>query len=260
MPDFDTSVPHIARVYDYWLGGKDNFAADRELGERTLQAYPNLVFSVRANRAFLTRSVRFLAAEAGIRQFLDIGTGIPANDNTHQVAQRVAPESRIVYVDNDPIVLSHARALLTSKPEGACAYLDADLRDPDKILASAADTLDFSQPVAVMLIAVMHFISDDAEADAIVNRLMGACAPGSFVTISHAASDIDAEQQTEMVRRLNQSVAEKATLRDRAGVTRLFDGLELVEPGVVRVAQWRPDSKLEAASPTGLWGGVAGQP
>ncbi len=260
MPDFDTSVPHIARVYDYWLGGKDNFAADRELGERTLEAYPNLVFSVRANRAFLTRTVRFLAAEAGIRQFLDIGTGIPANDNTHQVAQRVAPESRIVYVDNDPIVLSHARALLTSKPEGACAFLDADLRDPDKILASAADTLDFSQPVAVMLIAVMHFISDDAEADAIVNRLMGACAPGSFVTISHAASDIDAEQQTEMVRRLNQSVAEKATLRDRAGVTRLFDGLELVEPGVVRDAQWRPDSKHEAASPPGLWGGVAGQP
>ncbi len=260
MPDFDTSVPHIARVYDYWLGGKDNFAADRELGERTLEAYPNLVFSVRANRAFLTRTVRFLAAEAGIRQFLDIGTGIPTNDNTHQVAQRVAPESRIVYVDNDPIVLSHARALLTSKPEGACAYLDADLRDPDKILASAADTLNFSQPVAVMLVAVMHFISDDTEASAIVNRLMGACAPGSFVTISHAASDIDAEQQTEMVRRLNQSVAEKATLRDRAGVTRLFDGLELVEPGVVRVAQWRPDSQFEAASPTGLWGGVADKP
>jgi len=260
VPDFDTSVPHIARVYDYWLGGKDNFAADRELGERTLQAYPNLVFSVRANRAFLTRTVRFLAAEAGIRQFLDIGTGIPTNNNTHEVAQRVAPEARIVYVDNDPIVLSHARALLTSKPEGACAYIDADLRDPDKILASAADTLDFSQPVAVMLVAVMHFISDDAEASAIVNRLMGACVPGSFVTISHAASDIDAEQQTEMVRRLNQSVAEKATLRDRAGVTRLFDGLELVEPGVVRVTGWRPDSQLEAASPTGLWGGLARKP
>ena len=260
MPDFDTSVPHIARVYDYWLGGKDNFAADRELGERTLQAYPNLVFSVRANRAFLTRTVRFLAAEMGIRQFLDIGTGIPTNNNTHEVAQGVAPECRIVYVDNDPIVLSHARALLTSKPEGACAYIDADLRDPDKILASAADTLDFSQPVAVMLVAVMHFISDDAEASAIVGRLTDACVPGSFVTVSHAASDIDAEQQTEMVRRLNQSVAEKATLRDRAGVTRLFDGLELVEPGVVRVAEWRPDTQLEAASPTGLWGSVARKP
>jgi len=257
MPDFDTSVPHIARVYDYWLGGKDNFAADRELGERTLAAYPNLVFSVRANRAFLARAVRFLAADAGIRQFLDIGTGIPTANNTHEVAQRSAPDSRIVYVDNDPIVLSHARALLTSNREGECAFIDADLRDPDKILAEAAGTLDFSKPVAVMLIAVMHFVGDDDEANGIVHRLREVCVPGSFVTISHAASDIDAEQQTEMVRRLNQSVAEKATLRDHARVTRLFAGLELVEPGVVRVSEWRPDSDLEAARPTGLWGGVA---
>jgi hypothetical protein len=257
MPDFDTGVPHIARVYDYWLGGTDNFAADRELGDRTLQAYPNLVFSVRANRAFLARAVRFLAADLGIRQFLDIGTGIPTANNTHEVAQGVAPECRIVYVDNDPIVLSHSRTLLTSKPEGACGYLDADLRDPDKILASAADTLDFSQPVAVMMMAVLHFIGDDSEASGIVNRILGACAGGSFITISHAASDIDADQQTEMVRRLNQSVAEKATLRDRAGVTRLFDGFELVEPGVVRTAEWRPDSELEAASPAALWAGVA---
>jgi hypothetical protein len=257
VPEFDPRVPHIARVYDYWLGGKDNFAADRELGERTLEAYPNLVYSVRANRAFLARAVRFLAAEAGIRQFLDVGTGIPTADNTHEVAQRVAPECRIVYVDNDPIVLSHARALLTSKPEGACAYLDADLRDPDKILAAAADTLDFSQPVAVMLIAVLHFVGDDAEASVIVNRLMEACVPGSFLAISHAASDIDVEQQTEMVRRLNQSVAEKATLRDRAGVARLFDGFELLDPGVTRTAEWRPDSSAEAASPAAVWAGVA---
>jgi len=260
MPDFDTNVPHIARVYDYWLGGKDNFAADRELGEQTLQAYPNLVFSVRANRAFLARTVRFLAGTAGIRQFLDIGTGIPTASNTHEVAQRVAPESRIVYVDNDPIVLSHAKALLKSSPEGACAYLDADLRDPDTILAGAAKTLDFGQPVAVMLLAVMHFVGDDAEASAIISRLTAACKPGSFVVISHAASDIDAEQQTEMVRRLNKSVAEKATLRDQAGITRLFAGLELVEPGVVRVSAWRPDSDLEAARPTGLRGGVARKP
>jgi len=257
VPDFDTSVPHIARVYDYWLGGKDNFAADRELGERTLAAYPNLVFSVRANRAFLARTVRFLAAEMGIRQFLDIGTGIPTANNTHEVAQRVAPDSRVVYVDNDPIVLSHAKALLKSTPQGACAYLDADLRDPGTILARAAGTLDFSQPVAVMLIAVMHFVGDDTEASAIIRKLTGSCVPGSFVAISHAASDIDADQQTEMVRRLNQSVAEKATLRDHAGVARLFEGLALVEPGVVRVTQWRPDSDLQAASPTGLWGGVA---
>ena len=259
MPDFDTSVPHIARVYDYWLGGKDNFAADRELGERTLEAYPNLVFSVRANRAFLARTVRFLAADMGIRQFLDIGTGIPTANNTHEVAQRAAPDSRIVYVDNDPIVLSHARALLTSKPEGACAYIDADVRAPDAILAGAADTLDFGQPVAVMLLAVLQFVTDD-EAGKIVNRLMDACAGGSFVTISHPASDIDAEPHTEMVRRLNESMAEQVELRDRAGVARLFDGFELVEPGVVRVADWRPDSELEAASPTVLWGGVARKP
>ena len=259
MPDFDTSVPHIARVYDYWLGGKDNFAADRAMGERTLQAYPNLVYSVRANRAFLTRTVRFLAGQ-GIRQFLDIGTGIPTANNTHEVAQRIAPDSRIVYVDNDPVVLSHAKALLTSKPEGACAYLDADLRDPDKILASAADTLDFTKPVAVMLIAVMHFVGDDAQASAIMRRLTAACVPGSYVALSHAASDIDAAQMAEMVRRLNESTAEKTTLRDRAGVTRLFDGLELVEPGVIRAAEWRPDTDLEAASPAALWGGVARKP
>ncbi len=260
MPDFDTSVPHIARVYDYWLGGTDNFAADRVMGERTLQAYPNLVYSVRANRAFLARAVRFLAGEAGIRQFLDIGTGIPTANNTHEVAQRIAPSSRIVYVDNDPVVLSHARALLKTTREGACAYIDADLRDPEAILATAADTLDFSQPVAVMLIAVMHFIGDDAQASAIMQRLMAACVPGSYAALSHAASDIDAAQMAEMVRRLNESTAEKTTLRDRAAVTRLFDRLELVEPGVIRAAEWRPDTDLEAASPAALWGGVARKP
>jgi hypothetical protein len=260
MPDFDTSVPHIARVYDYWLGGTDNFAADRAMGERTLQAYPNLVYSVRANRAFLARAVRFLVREAGIRQFLDIGTGIPTANNTHEVAQRIAPDSRIVYVDNDPVVLAHAQALLSSTPEGACAYLDADLRDPDTILARAAETLDFGQPVAVMLIAVMHFVGDDAEAGAIMQRLMAAGVPGSYVTLSHAASDIDAAQMAEMIRRLNESTAEQTTLRDRAGVTRLFAGLELVEPGVIRAAEWRPDTDQEAASPAALWGGVARKP
>jgi O-methyltransferase involved in polyketide biosynthesis len=260
MPDFDTSVPHIARVYDFWLGGKDNFAADRAMGERTLLAYPNLVYSVRANRAFLARTVRFLTSEAGIRQFLDIGTGIPTANNTHEVAQRIAPESRIVYVDNDPVVLSHAKALLKSAPEGACAYIDSDLRDPEAILAAAADTLDFSQPVAVMLIAVMHFIGDDAQASGIMSRLTAGCVPGSYVALSHAASDIDAAQMAEMVRRLNESTAEKTTLRDRPGVTCLFDGLELVEPGVIRAAEWRPDTDLEAASPAALWGGVARKP
>jgi S-adenosyl methyltransferase len=155
-PGFNTGVPHIARVYDYWLGGRDHFPADRELGEKTMAAYPNLALSARANRGFLARAVRFLAAEAGIRQFLDIGTGIPTANNTHEVAQRAAPASRIVYVDHDPIVLAHARSLLSSTPEGACTYLEGDLREPEAILSAAADTLDFSQPVAVMLIAVMH--------------------------------------------------------------------------------------------------------
>ena len=196
----------------------------------------------------------------GIRQFLDIGTGIPTANNTHEVAQRIAPDSRIVYVDNDPVVLSHAQALLKSTPQGRGAYLDAALRDPDTILAQAAGTLDFTEPVAIMLIAVMHFVGDDAEAGAIISKLTGACVPGSFVAISHVGRDIDTDQQTEMVRRLNQSVAQKATMRDREGVTRLFDGLELVEPGVVRVTGWRPGSDLEAASPTGLWGGVARKP
>jgi hypothetical protein len=200
--------------------------------------------------------VRFLAGQAGLRQFLDIGTGIPTAHNAHEVAQSVDPSCRVVYVDNDPMVLSHARALLTSVT-APTAYVDADARDTEKILVEAMSTLDFGQPVAVMLIAVMHFIGDDDEAAAIIRTLRDACAPGSFVAISHVASDIDTEQQTEMVRRLNQSVAEKATMRDLAGVTRLFDGYELVEPGVVRVAEWRPDSDFEAASPTGLWGGVA---
>jgi hypothetical protein len=260
MPNFDTSTPHIARVYDYWLGGKDNFAADRELGEQTIAAYPNIVFTVRANRAFLARSVRYLAGEAGIRQFLDVGTGIPTANNTHEVAQRTAPASRIVYVDNDPIVLSHAKALLKSSREGACAYLDADLRDPDKILGQAAETIDFSQPVAVMLIAVMQFVPDDADAAAIIDRLMAACPPGSFLTMSHPAADIDAGPVGDMVRRLNASVAEKVTTRTQAGVARLFDGLDLLDPGVVPAPKWRPDSDLAAASPAAVWAAMGRKP
>jgi hypothetical protein len=260
MPEFDTSVPHSARVYDYWLGGKDNFAADRELGERTIEAYPNVVFSVRANRAFLARTVRFLARDEGIGQFLDVGTGIPTANNTHEVAQRYAPDSRIVYVDNDPIVLLHAQALLKSSPEGVCAYIDADMHKPDVILAEAAKTLDFSQPVAVMLVAVLQYAGDDAEVSRIVNRLMAACVPGSFLVISHPASDIDPEQVAEFARRFNEAGPEKMTRRDRAGVTRLFEGLALLEPGVTRTAKWRPDSELGAASPAALWAGVARKP
>jgi trans-aconitate methyltransferase len=237
-PDIDTSVAHQARVYDYLLGGKDNFAADREAGDKALQAYPDLAVGVRANRAFLGRAVRFLAGEAGIRQFLDIGTGIPSANNTHEVAQAVAPESRVVYVDNDPIVLAHARALLTSAPEGQTAYLDANANDPDAILARAAGTLDFSQPVAITLLMILHVLKDPY---ALTSRLLDAVAPGSYLAISIPAGDIQPEAVAELVRRMNESFPDvAATIPSHAEMTRFFDGLELLEPGVVPVNYWRP--------------------
>jgi S-adenosyl methyltransferase len=254
--DFDTSVAHIARVYDYWLGGKDNFAADREAGDEALQAYPDLVSSVRANRAFLARGVRYLA-EAGIRQFLDIGTGIPSANNTHEVAQRVAPGSRVVYVDNDPIVLAHARALLVGSPEGATDYLDADLRDTAKILEHAASVLDFSRPVAVMLVAVLHLIGPDDDPYGIVRQLMAAAPPGSYLLLSHVASDIEPEKMAEMGKRLNRLLAQRGWYHNQAEVGTFFTGLDLVEPGIVPVQRWRPDSEIEAARRSAMWGGVA---
>jgi trans-aconitate methyltransferase len=254
---FDTGVAHIARVYDYWLGGKDNYAADRAAGDEALEAYPNLVFSVRANRAFLARTVRYLVEEAGIRQFLDIGTGIPTANNTHQVAQSVAPECRVVYVDNDPIVLSHARALMASGPLGACDYIDADASDPQKILAAAARTLDFTRPVAVMLIAVLHLIGDDDDPGGIVATLMDAVPPGSYLALSHVASDIEPEKMAEMGKRLNRLLSQKGTYRSHAEVAGLFEGLELVEPGVVPIPQWRPGTEMEGKAPAAMWGGVA---
>ena len=256
-PTFDTSVAHVARVYNYWLGGKDNFAADRAAGEQAIKAFPNIVLSARANRAFLARAVRFLAGEAGIRQFLDIGTGIPSANNTHEVAQSVAPESRIVYVDNDPVVLNHARALLTSDPAGATAYVDADLRDPQKILASAAQHLDFGRPVALMLMAILQHLGDEDDPYGIVATLLGALPAGSYLALSHPAKDIDAASMAKMADSLNQMMAEKVTFRDRPAVARFFDGLELVEPGMVQASKWRPASELEAASPAALWAGVA---
>jgi trans-aconitate methyltransferase len=237
-PDIDASVAHQARVYNYWLGGKDNFAADREVGDKAMQANPDLVVAARANRAFLGRAVHFLAAEAGIRQFLDIGTGIPSANNTHEVAQRVAPGSRVVYVDNDPIVLAHARALLTSAPEGQTAYLDADARDLDTILARAAGTLDFSQPVAITLLMILQMIGDPY---ALTSRLLGAVPPESYLAISIPASDIQPEAAAAVARRLNEGTpGVTVTLRGYAEVTRFFDGLELLEPGVVPVNYWRP--------------------
>ncbi len=255
-PTFDTSVAHIARVYNYWLGGKDNYAADREAGDRAIETYPDMVSSVRSNRAYLARAVRYLAGEAGIRQFLDIGTGIPAADNTHEVAQSIAPDSRVVYVDNDPIVLAHARALLTNSPEGATDYIDADLRDPGTILAQAAQTLDFSRPVAVMLIAILHLIVDNDEAYRIVAQLVDTVPSGSYLALSTVASDIEAAKMTQTRKRLNEVMYEKQTHRSRDEVTRFFQGLEIVEPGVVPVPQWRPDSDLEARRPSVMWGGM----
>jgi len=257
MPDFDTSVAHIARVYDYWLGGKDNFAVDRAAGDQAIQAFPNIPLSARANRAYQARVVRFLAGEADIRQFLDIGTGIPTANHTHQVAQSVAPECRIAYVDNDPIVLSHARALLASHPAGATDYIDADLRDPQKILDGAAQLLDFSKPVAVMLMAILQHIGDENDPYAIVATLIDAMPPGSYLALSHPASDIDAEAMAKMAVVLNQMMAEKVTFRDRAAMSGFFAGLELVEPGLVQASKWRPASEIEAASPAALWAGVA---
>ena len=257
----DTTVAHPARVYDYWLGGKDNFEADRIAGEATIAAYPAIRASARANRAFLARTVRYLAADRGIRQFLDIGTGLPTANNTHEVAQSVAPESRIVYVDNDPLVLSHARALLNSSPEGVTDYLDADLRDTDRILELAAGTLDFSQPVAIMLLAILHYIPDTAEAQRIVARLVGAVPSGSYLVISHAASDISPTEMAEMIRRMNEHLAEGNHVgRPRDVVERFFADVDLVEPGVVKVTQWRPASAVAAQTPTSLWGGVGYKP
>ena len=259
-PPFDTSVAHVARVYNYWLGGKDNWAADRAAGEQAIKAFPGIPLSARSNRAFLARTVRFLAGEAGVRQFLDVGTGIPSANNTHEVAQAVAPASRVVYVDNDPIVLTHARALLASDPAGATDYIDADLRDPQQILAQAGRLLDFSRPVALMLMAVLQHLDDEDAPYQIVGTLVDALPPGSYLALSHPAKDIDAEAMARMAASLNKMMAEKVTFRDRSSVARFFDGLELVEPGMVQASNWRPISESEAASPAALWGGVARKP
>ena len=256
----NTNIPHPARVYDAWLGGKDNYAPDRAAAEAGLQAFPSTVKSVRANRAFLARTVEYLVAEAGIHQFLDIGTGLPSANNTHEVAQAIVPESKIVYVDNDPIVLAHAEALLRGSRAGVTDYVDADLRDPAKILQAAARTLDFTKPVAVMLIAVLHFVPESADPHQIVNTLMDAVPPGSHLVLSHTAKDIFPEEMAVFSETMNKNSAESVNLRDREQVTGFFRGLDLLEPGVVEVSKWRPRSELEASAPAVLWGGMARKP
>ena len=254
----DTSTAHSARIYNYWLGGKDNFPADREAAQAAMAANPGIVADVRANRAFLARAVRYLVAEAGIRQFLDIGTGLPTADNTHEVAQAVAPESRVVYVDNDPIVLTHARALLSSTPEGATAFLDADLREPELILKSAARTLDLGQPVGLMLLIILHLIPDEEHPERIVARLMNALPAGSYLVLSHPARDIQPSAMAEMTRRVNERMrGTTATPRTRDQVARFFGGLEMIEPGVVQPQQWRPSPATETPAEVTAWCGVA---
>jgi hypothetical protein len=238
-PELNTGIPQTARIWNYWLGGKDHFPVDRAVGDQILEAFPAIVENARASRAFLIRAVRYLAGEAGIRQFLDIGTGLPTANNTHEVAQQVAPDSRTVYVDNDPLVLAHARALLTSSPEGKTAYLDADLRDPDTIVQEAAGTLDFSQPVAVMLMGILGHIEDDDEARSIVKRLMDAVPSGSYLTMYDSTDT--SEAVVEAARIWNQSANPPYHLRSPERIARFFDGLELVEPGVVSTLEWRPE-------------------
>jgi len=258
---FDAAVPSPARMWNYWVGGKDNFAADREAAKRVQDAMPSLPMIARSVRWFLIDVVHSLTMDYGIRQFLDIGTGLPTADNTHDVAQRAAPESRIVYADYDPVVLSHARALLTSTPKGKTDYILADLRDTDTILAAARRTLDFGEPVAVLLLAILHFIPDDDDPYGIVAKLMDAVPAGSFLVICHAPSDIYPEQVAEMTRRYNASGAAQMRPRSREEVTRFFAGLEVIEPGVVPLADWlRPGQADEGGSAIAGYVGLGRKP
>jgi hypothetical protein len=245
-------------MYDYWLGGKDNFAADRRAAEEAIAAYPGMVHLARANRAFLGRVIRYLAGEAEIRQFLDIGTGIPTASNTHQVAQEVAPECRVVYVDYDPVVLTHARALLTSTPEGATDYIDADLRDTAKILDQAARTLDFARPVAVTMLAILHAIGEAENPYRMVAEVMAAVPSGSYLAISHLAADLEAEKMAQSRDRVNRISHQQYTHRTHAQVLRFFDGLEMVEPGLVELRRWRP--AVGGARVTPGWCGLGRKP
>jgi hypothetical protein len=248
-PEFNTGIAHPARVYDYWLGGKDNFAADRKVGDSVMAAIPSAPLLARQNRAFLGRAVHYLAAEAGIRQFLDIGTGIPTAGNTHEVAQAAAPDARVVYVDNDPIVLAHARALMTSDPAGATAFILGDFRDTGKILADPAlrHTLDFGQPVALMLIALLHFFTDDQYPQAIVSSLIDVLPSGSYLAITNLTADFMDPDQAARATQAGQQGGITYVPRSQAEVAAFFSGLDLVDPGVVAMPAWRPDDGAPAA-------------
>jgi len=263
LSQIDTAVAHSARVYDYWLGGKDNFAADRALGDAMVAAIPTLKVMARANRDFLARAVRYLAADAGIRQFLDIGPGLPTAGSTHEVAQEVAPESRVLYVDHDPLVLAHARALMTGSSRGQTEFIMADLQQPEKILADPAlpRTLDLSQPVGLILVAILMYFHDSDDPQGMVKTLLDGLPSGSYVVISHPSGDFNPDAVQGAVAA---ATAAGITLvpRSREGVESFFAGLELVEPGVVPLLAWRPDESLAGEDPESVWyyGGIGRKP
>jgi hypothetical protein len=253
----DKSVPHNARVWDYWLGGKDNFEVDRRMGDSIREMFPVISDVAGHSRRFLRRAVRYLAGDAGVRQFLDVGTGLPTANNTHEVAQSIAPESRIVYVDNDPLVLVHARALLTSSPPGATDYVDADLHDVGAVLAGARRTLDFGQPVAVMLLGILNFVLDDEEAHRIVATLVEAVPAGSYFAITHPTVELGGEMNVPAMEFYNKRARPRIRARDRAQIAAFVDGLDLVEPGLVSAPLWRADGE---AAEVPLWAVVARKP
>jgi hypothetical protein len=256
-PGVDATVASPARVWNYWVGGTDNFAVDRETAERVRDAMPFMPMLARYARRFMADAVRRLAVDHGIRQFLDIGTGVPTAGNTHQVAQEFASAARVVYVDHDPSVLAQAGALLTSSPEGNTDYVDADLRDVDAVLAGARRTLDLSQPVAVLFIAVLHFIPDRDDPYRVVSRLLEAVPPGSYLAIGHAARDIQAEVVGPAMDLYNQRSADPISLRTRAEVARFFDGLDLASPGLVPLDEWWGPGGVEPEA-AGLLSGYVG--
>ncbi|WP_106402869.1 SAM-dependent methyltransferase [Actinocorallia populi] len=259
-PNLNSDIPQTARIWNYWLGGKDNFAVDRQVGDDILKVIPNMALFARATRQFLQRAVHHLAADLGVRQFLDIGTGLPTADNTHQVAQRAAPSARVVYVDNDPLVLVHARALLDSSPEGATAYLEADLRDPEKILAGAAETLDFEEPIALLLMGILGHITDDDEARSLVRRLTDALPSGSHLVLYDATNVVD-PASAEAIEIWNRSAEPPYILRSPQQLEGFFEGLELLPPGVVSCPLWRPaPTDIGEAVEIDEFGGVARKP
>ncbi|MCP2342776.1 SAM-dependent methyltransferase [Actinomadura rupiterrae] len=266
----DTTVPHQARIWNFWLGGKENYPVDREVGERVAEVFPEIVEIARVSRIFLARSVRFVAGECGVRQFLDVGTGLPASDNTHEIAQAIAPESRVVYVDNDPLVLVHARALLTSGHDrGVTTYVDADVRDPRRLIEQAAETLDFEQPIALMLLGIMGNVPDEDDPPAIVAQLVDALPSGSWMILNDGTNVLglpsvgnpDQTARAEAIRMYVEAGAQPYYARTPEYLARFFAGLELVEPGIVSTPLWRPDpNPFGEPRPVDAFAGVARKP